>query len=160
MSEAARSPPPILNRSIVSPHFGHLNPLMFSTIPITGMPSSFAKVTDFLESRRATSCGVVTTIAPSRFGINWATLSGSSPVPGGRSTMRQSRSPQKTSERNCFIAPILSGPLHTTGVSLLASRNASDMTFTRGGTMTGAIPPSETSGRASSIPSILGTFGP
>ena len=44
--------------------------------------------TDFLESNRATSCGVVTMTAPSALGISWTMDRASSPVPGGMSITR------------------------------------------------------------------------
>jgi len=61
---------------------------MFSMMPITGRCRPSEKTTVFRESSNATSWGVVTTMEPSALGINCAMVSGSSPVPGGRSTMR------------------------------------------------------------------------
>ena len=38
-------------------------------------------------------------------------------MPGGRSRTSTSRSPHTTSPQNCLIAPLINGPLHTTGES-------------------------------------------
>ena len=45
----------------------------------------------------------------------WNTVRGTSPVPGGMSTKRKSTSFQMTSCQNCFTAPAMTGPRHTTG---------------------------------------------
>src|SRR5665811_559663 len=63
----------------------------------------------------AAACGVVTTMI-SEFGNSCATEIAMSPVPGGRSSRRTSRSPQNTSARNCCSARCSIGPRHTTGV--------------------------------------------
>jgi len=81
-------PPPVLKISIDLPQCGHLKPLIFSIIPITGIFIFFTKLIDFLTLTSATSCGVVTTTAPSLSGINCAILNGSSPVPGGKSIIK------------------------------------------------------------------------
>ena len=73
---------------------------------------------EMVPARSATSaaaiCGVVT-ISSSALGTSCATEMAMSPVPGGRSNSRTSRSPQKTSARNCWIARCSIGPRHTTG---------------------------------------------
>ena len=60
---------------------------MFSTIPSTGMETlsnmSFARIT----SESAMSCGVETSTTPAARTF-WARVSGTSPVPGGRSSTR------------------------------------------------------------------------
>ena len=106
-----------------------MRPLMFSTTPKTGTFIIFAKLMDFLVSRSETSCGVVTMTKPSMGLMSWATLRASSPVPGGRSIMRKSKSPQSMSARNCFITWCFSGPLQTTGWSGFSSKKAIETTF-------------------------------
>ena len=111
-SFADRSPPPLWNMSTCVPHVGHSYPLMFSMMPITGIPTLRRKSTDLRELTRATACGVVTISAPSGR-RSCAIERGSSPVPGGRSTTRKSRAPQLVSLMNCLIAAILTPPRHT-----------------------------------------------
>ena len=87
---------------------------MFSTTP-----TIFWWVCTAMEpARSATSaaacCGVVTTRI-SAFGTSCATEIAMSPVPGGRSSSRTSRSPQYTSARNCWSARCSIGPRQTTG---------------------------------------------
>lgn len=88
ISPAVASPPPDPNMSVTSPQWGHTNPLMFSTIPMIGIPVSAAKTRDFLLSSNATSCGVVTMTIPSALGISCTMDNASSPVPGGMSMTR------------------------------------------------------------------------
>ena len=64
---------------------------MFSTMPRMESFTVRQKLMDLRTSARATSCGVVTMIARAS-GICWATVSGSSPVPGGESITRKSSS--------------------------------------------------------------------
>jgi hypothetical protein len=73
-------------------------------------------VTPFTASMSETSCGVVTMTAPSSL-IAWESVSWASPVPGGRSTTRKSRSPQTTSPMSCVRAFITIGPRHTSAAS-------------------------------------------
>ena len=101
---------------------------MFSTTPTTR-----CRVCTAIEpARSATSaaacCGVVTT-SSSAFGISWAVEIAMSPVPGGRSSSRTSRSPQYTSARNCCSARCSIGPRQTTA-SLPAVNIPIEMTFT------------------------------
>ena len=110
--------------------------------------------------RSATSaaavCGVVTTRI-SAFGSSCATEMVTSPVPGGRSSRRTSRSPQKTSERNCWTARCSMGPRQTTGC--LSSTNMPiEMTFTPWATG-GTIMPSSWVGTRST-PSMRGMEKP
>jgi hypothetical protein len=68
------------------------------------------------------SWGEVTTIIPST-AIDWNTVRGTSPVPGGISMNIKSTSPQITSVQNCFTVLPIIGPLHTTGsVSFFKSK--------------------------------------
>ena len=60
---------------------------MFSITPTMGISTALQKLIDLRTSASATACGVVTTTACTP-GMVWATLSGSSPVPGGASTIR------------------------------------------------------------------------
>lgn len=46
-------------------HVGQTKPLIFSTIPIIGIPVFLQNVISFITSSVATACGVVTIIAPS-----------------------------------------------------------------------------------------------
>jgi len=69
-------------------------------ISVTQVFIILAKFTAFWESRRVTSWGVVTIIAAVKPGISWATLKGSSPVPGGELTIQKLRPYQSTSGRN------------------------------------------------------------
>ena len=87
---------------------------MFSTMPITGTSSLRQKSTHLRQSASATSCGVVTTIARFGIGSSWQPASDSSPVPGGKSMIRQSSSPQSVSSSSCFKAPVLAGPRQIT----------------------------------------------
>ncbi len=158
---AASSPPPFLKIFTVSPQCGQTKPLMFSTSPRTFSFICEAKLMAFFASSRATSCGVTTTTTPSTSGTIWATLSASSPVPGGISIMTKSLSPQATSSRNCCSALCLSAPLHMTAVSSVGRRNPMDMTSTLYLVFTGRILPSSlTSTFSSETPSIFGSSGP
>ena len=60
---------------------------MFSTTPRMGTFRVLNIPMAFTATLLATSCGVVTTSIPVT-GMVWASVSGMSPVPGGRSTMR------------------------------------------------------------------------
>ena len=72
------------------------------------------EVVSGLATSAAAACGVVT-ISSSALGMSWATDRAISPVPGGRSSRRTSRSPQKTSAKNCCNARWSIGPRQTTG---------------------------------------------
>ena len=88
ISSAIARPPSAPKIRTSSPHLGQVKPLMFSTTPSTGSSTCRQKTMHRRTSCTATSCGVVTTTAPSAFSMSWATASGSSPVPGGESTTR------------------------------------------------------------------------
>src|SRR5690606_16714379 len=107
------SPPPSPNTARREPS-GCSSHDMFSTTPTT--PCEVCVATD--PARSATSaaaaCGVVTT-GISEPGSSCATEIAMSPVPGGRSRSSTSRSPQKTSARNCSSARCSIGPRQTTG---------------------------------------------
>ena len=60
---------------------------MFSTMPRIGASSCWNIRTARTASSSATCCGVATITAPAN-GSSWHSVSGTSPVPGGRSTMR------------------------------------------------------------------------
>ena len=66
---------------------------MFSTTPITRWFIIEAMVPARSATSAAALCGVVTTIT-SAFGSFWPSEIATSPVPGGRSSSRKSRSPQ------------------------------------------------------------------
>ena len=77
------------NRSLSTPQCGHKYWLMFSTIPSTLIPRSRAYAMDFCTTSEAISDGVVTTMAPSRSGMNPAITGGlSAAAPGGRSVSK------------------------------------------------------------------------
>ena len=105
-------PPPAPKISIRSP-VGSSSQDMFSITPT----SRWWVWSEMAPARSATSaaaiCGVVTTRI-SALGSNWASEMATSPVPGGRSRSRTSRSPQYTSARNCWRARCSIGPRHTT----------------------------------------------
>ena len=69
------------------------------------------------------------TTSSSAVGSIWATEMAMSPVPGGRSSSRTSRSPQNTSARNCCRARCSIGPRQTTGALPLVNIPI-EMTFT------------------------------
>jgi hypothetical protein len=89
--------------------------------------------------------------------MNEASEIDTSPVPGGRSHRRKSRSPHHTSPRNCWIALWSIGPRQITGVSS-GTKCPIEITFT----------PWASSGRIMSLnptgfpkaPSIRGTLNP
>ena len=110
---ATASPPPVPNSSSRVPS-GCSSQDMFSITPTTCW--RVCRATDPARSATsdAASCGVVTKIS-SEAGSSWATEIAMSPVPGGRSSSSTSRSPQKTSARNCCRARCSIGPRHTTG---------------------------------------------
>ncbi len=105
---------------------------------------------------RAASWGVVTTSIEAP-GMNEASEIETSPVPGGRSQSRKSRSPHQTSPRNCWIALCSIGPRQITGVSS-GTKWPIEITFT----------PCASRGRIMSLnptglpsaPSIRGTLNP
>ena len=66
---------------------------MFSTTPITRWFIIEAMVPARSATSAAAACGVVTT-STSAFGSFWPSEIATSPVPGGRSSSRKSRSPQ------------------------------------------------------------------
>src|SRR5690606_39565021 len=68
--------------------------------------------TAFSASCTERRCGVVTTIPPSTT-TDCASDSGTSPVPGGRSTTSTSSSGQTTPRENCLTALLTIGPLQT-----------------------------------------------
>ncbi len=159
MSLAICFPAPDRKMDVISPHFGQAKPFMFSMTPSTGTCSWRQNVMDLRTSTAATRWGVVTITAPSNRPISWHTESGSSPVPGGESITRQSRSPQATSLRNCLMAPIFSGPRQMTASSGEGKNRPIEMTF-RPSTSAGAISPSLPPRIWCSRPSMVGMLGP
>ncbi len=89
-------------------------PHMFSTTPSTGTSSVPNICAAFPASAPASRCGCVTTTAPES-STDCARLSGTSPVPGGRSTKRTSSSGQRTPRANCLTAFETMGPRHIAG---------------------------------------------
>src|SRR5450759_906720 len=80
------------NSSNASPQWGHVIIAMFSTMPRIGLCICFARPAAFSTIMLDSSCGVVTMRMPST-GRDWNAVRGTSAVPGGRSTMRTSKSP-------------------------------------------------------------------
>ena len=74
------------------------------------------------------SCGVVT-ITPPSSGTVWQRESCASPVPGGKSTSRMSKSPHSTALKNCWMVFMIIGPRQITGWSP-STRNPMLISFT------------------------------
>ena len=71
-------------------------------------------------------------------GMVWATVKGSSPVPGGESMIKKSRSLHSISEINCLITPILRGPLQIVATSFFSPiRDSMEITSMFGIYLTG-----------------------
>ena len=87
---------------------------MFSTMPSTGIFIIRAMFTAFSTIMPTSSCGLVTTTMPSS-GMDWNTVSGTSPVPGGMSMNIMSSWLHITSCQNCLTTPAITGPRQTTG---------------------------------------------
>ena len=77
-----------------------VNQLMFSTTPRTESLSRRAANAERWATRCAAGCGVVTTMISAR-GMTSASVSATSPVPGGMSTSKKSGWPQNASVKNC-----------------------------------------------------------
>ena len=124
-------------------------------------PTTFCLVcTAMRPVRSATSAAAVWGVVTTRIsapGRSWATEMVTSPVPGGRSSRRTSRSPQKTSDRNCWTARWSMGPRQMTGC-LSSTNMPMEMTFTPWATG-GTIMPSSWVG-ARSTPSMRGMEKP
>ncbi len=86
-------PPPVPKTSIISSQCGQGMPDMFSITPTIFWWVCTAMVPARSATSAAAICGVVT-IRISALGTSWATEMAMSPVPGGRSSSRTSRSPQ------------------------------------------------------------------
>ena len=128
LSRLARmSPPPEPNNSMVLPS-GSVKNDMFSMTPATFCPVCTAMAPARSATSAAAACGVVTTRI-SALGRSCATEIATSPVPGGRSRSRISKSPKYTSPRNCSRARCNMGPRQATGW-LPATNMPMEMTFT------------------------------
>ena len=112
-TRATSSPPPEPKISMRVPS-GASSHDMFSTTPTTCWCVWWEMIPARWATSEAASCGVVTTRI-SELGTSCAIEIAMSPVPGGRSRRRTSRSPQKTSPRNCCIARCNMGPRQTIG---------------------------------------------
>ena len=104
------------------------------------------------------SCGLKTITMPST-GSDWNTVSGTSPVPGGISTYRQSTSPQHTSVQNCLTVPAIRLPRQITGSVSCSSSRLMDMTFTPFLASCGRMPSSLPTA-LSWMPRMRGILGP
>src|SRR5690606_9038429 len=155
---ASHSPPPRPNGYERRPH-SHCAQLMFSTTPSTGTFSLTNISAAFAASSAARRWGVVTTTAPSTT-TDCASESGTSPVPGGRSTTSTSSSGQTTPRENCFTALPTIGPRHTAGDC--GPRKKPNETTASPYLSSGTMRSSLISMRCapSSIPRITGTEGP
>ncbi|MNN59312.1 hypothetical protein D3C81_1744210 [compost metagenome] len=130
---------------------------MFSTIPSTGT-STFSNIFKALRaSSVAMSCGVVTMTAPAT-GIFCDSVSWISPVPGGRSISRKSRSPHSVSLNSWVSADVAIGPRQIIGESC-SIRNPMDMASTPNARNGSMLLLSGLSGRPLK-PSMAGTLGP
>ena len=130
---------------------------MFSTTPMT-----FWFVCEAIEPARsatsaAATCGVVTTRI-SELGSSCAIEIATSPVPGGMSMSRTSRSPQNTSARNCWRARWSMGPRQMTAWPS-GTNMPIEMTLTPPAPTGGIIMPSMTCG-SWSTPSMRGIEKP
>ena len=124
------SPPPEENMSERWLQCGHTNPLIFSTIPDIFKSSWRQKSRHLRQSARDSSCGVVTTMAFFSPCKSWAAERDSSPVPGGKSRIRKSRSPQSVWLSSCSSTPILAGPRQITAESGFSIKTPSETNFT------------------------------
>ena len=127
-------------------------------MPRTGIFIISAILTAFSTIIPTSSCGEVTTIIPST-GIDWNTVSGTSPVPGGISMNIKSTSSQTTSVQNCFTAPAITGPRQITGAPSSSSSKFSDIILIPVFDTPGKIP-SSLPCALSLIPNIFGIDGP
>ena len=132
---------------------------MFSTSPRTGIFIAEAMRTALPTIMDTSSWGEVTLTIPST-GTDWNTVSGTSPVPGGISTNRTSRSPQITSVQNCFTAPAITGPLQITGSSLSGRSRLMDIIWMPDSVTEGNSPSSLPVALVPSSPNIFGMEGP
>jgi len=110
------NPPSRPNTSWCVPQFVQVNVLMFCTMPSTFVFVFSKKSMPRTASRRARSCGVETTTAPSRT-TDWVMVSCTSPVPGGRSRTSRSSLGHATSKSSWFIAFCTISPRQATGAS-------------------------------------------
>ena len=99
-----------------------------STSPKMSILTVLQKLIDFLTSARETSWGVVTMMALASEMV-WATVNGSSPVPGGASIIRKSKFPQSISPINCLMAENFNGPRQIIASSLLGVKDSIEMAF-------------------------------
>ena len=103
-----------------------------------------------------TFCGVVTIIALESVPIFCAIPNVSSPVPGGKSTIKKSISPHLIPSSISIIAVIFCGPFHTTGELSGTKKLNDDMckfsVISSGSEIFESFTPS--------FPNIIGIFGP
>ncbi len=99
---------------------------MFSTKPIIGISIILAILTALDTIMDTSSWGDVTTIIPST-AMDWNTVSGTSPVPGGISINIKSTSVQITSVQNCLTVLAIIGPLQTTGSESFSKSKLTDI---------------------------------
>src|SRR5450756_105785 len=134
------------NSSNASPQWGHVTIAMFSTMPRIGLCICFARPAAFSTIMLDSSCGVVTMRMPST-GRDWNAVRGTSAVPGGRSTMRTSKSPHATSVQNCLMADVSSGPRQMTGWLESSKSRFMEMILIPVAVSGGTMPTIEDSGR-------------
>ena len=95
---------------------------------------------------------------PSR-GMDWNTVRGTSPVPGGQSTNMRSMSFQMVSFQNCLTVPAITGPRQTTGSVSLSMSRLTDIT-SMPVVEEGGISPISLPVTLSLMPKALGIEGP
>ena len=95
---------------------------MFSTMPRIGTFTLLNIAMPLRTTPSDASCGVVTMTPPSS-GTVWQSESCASPVPGGKSTSRKSRSPHSTAIKNWSIVFAIIGPRQITGWSSVSSKS-------------------------------------
>jgi len=155
---ATVSAPPWPNMSIGSPQWGQPKALMFSMTPATFCLVCTASIPARTATSAAACCGVVTTMS-SLLGSSCTDEIATSPVPGGRSNSRTSRSPHHTSVRNCSNARCSIGPRKATGSAEPPGLNGS-IEIARTPCFSGGNSIPSTTVGARSRPSIRGTEWP
>mmetsp|Transcript_1258 Transcript_1258/g.2274 ORF Transcript_1258/g.2274 Transcript_1258/m.2274 type:complete len:228 (+) Transcript_1258:3105-3788(+) len=127
---------PFPNGKCLTP-FSHSKYDMFSTIATVLIPIEENIEMPFRASAMANLEGVVTPTAKLR-SISWHTVNWTSPVPGGKSNMRTSKSPQSVPFRSCVVTLPAIGPrriaappsLPLPGTPLLEETNPSESSLT------------------------------
>src|SRR5438874_1053401 len=131
--------PPGPNIGVIRLQAGQQKPDMFSINPRIGMFTFRNIAMPRRASISARSCGVETITAPAS-GACCAMVSCASPVPGGKSTTRRSRSAHDTWCSICVIAEITIGPRQIMARSS-STRKPIDITLTPKRSIGSSMPP-------------------